>query len=265
MGVEVRSGDWENRLALKTRMVKALRGPVAENVGLFLVSQIAFTHEMQGRSEDDQTRVWPPRKVPSAGLVVLGNRSAVRKAIREARQNPSKTHFEIKRHVKAPDGASTTFTRAQVLGASGALAAEKNRKGKQKQAGLKGRKLQEQRRKLKQVHLEQLYNGDEEGALRTRRELAALKSSIGTAASYKRSASYLPRPVLLRTGTMRDSWTFRVEVIGAKVVLWISTSVEYAKYHELGLGVPQRRQFVVTHNDRRHIQELVADIVREEF
>lgn len=269
MGFAVRANGWDDPLALSKRVTDILRGKAAEAVGLYLVAQVAYSHEVQGRDEDDKHNVWPERKVASTGLIVFGERSAVKAAIKEALSDPTKQQFEIARAKNAPADAVRLFGRRQVLGASLALEQEQLRTKAQKELGMGSeRARQEARRSAWKAFRFAVAGGDTEAALVAHKLWRSAHRKITKAGSYARTASYLPRPVLLRTGTLRDSWTFRVETVGNKVVLWVGTTVPYARAHELGSpkrNLPVRQQVVVSNMDRAHIRGIVGDILNEEL
>jgi phage gpG-like protein len=90
-----------------------------------------------------------------------------------------------------------------------------------------------------------------------------MAADLSKGKSYKTSATYLPRPVLLRTGMMKSSWTYRVERENDLVVIMVGTKIPYARHHELGEGVPQRRQVVITALDRKKIADIVGDVLNK--
>lgn len=265
--IGVRAHGWDDRLAMTSKVQKALRGRVAEAIGVYMVAQVAYTHEVQGRDEDDKHGVWPPRKTASTGLIVFGDRSAVKRAINEALNDPTKQQFEIARSKKAPSGVASTFGRKQVLGAALALEQEALRVAGQKAAGIGGaRAQQEARRSAWKTFKLASAEGNVEAALEARKLWRMVHRKITGAGSYARTASYLPRPVLLRTGTLRDSWTFRVESEGSRVIVYIGTQVPYARFHELGTAtLPARREVVVSAMDRKHIKDIATEILNEEL
>lgn len=251
------------------KVTQVLQEEAAPLVGLYLVRQIEFTHDVQGRDEDDRTGIWPPRKMPSSGLIVFGERRSVLAALKQL-ADKDKKEFTIIRDAKGLGAdRSATFSRRQVEGARLAIEAEKRRKRfKKRAAGLAGisgeRKQQEAKRSLKMQAVLALSEGRFQEADRKLRQLDLMAANISKGRSYKRSVNYLPRPVLLRTGAMKSSWTFRVERENDLVVIMVGTKIPYAKHHELGEGVPQRRQVVVANQDRAKIADMVAGVLNRD-
>lgn len=269
MGITVRVGDLVVPKRLREKLVQVMTGELAPVVGEFLVRQIAYTHDVQGRTEDDKHGVWPPRKVPSSGIVVFSQRSDLKNAIKEMlrlkKEGKRKSVYEIQQQRLEGDdfsgvgrwgGGKAKFTHRQLLGAALALDEEKKNKNRKKE--LK-QQIQEEFAKTspdadKLATLKQLE-------MSTPRKITSLRSS-------RDSLKYRPRPVLFRTGTLRDSWNWKVLQEGKKTVIYIGTTVEYARVHFDGSvkkNIPARKEFVMTRKDRATITDLTNDIVGEEF
>lgn len=260
---------------LQARMLSVLHTHAAPVIGLYLVRQVEYSHDVQGRDEEDRHGVWPERKVPSSGLLVFGDRKAVSAAIKKLddldKQGLQHQKFTIKRAAKSLGaGRSEEFSRRQVLGAKLALEQEAKRarfNAKAKTlAGLDNKKaVYAKRKEVRAEAMLALTDGRLLDAKRKFRQLALMAGPISKGRSYRTAATYLPRPVLLRTGTMKSSWTYRVERQSDMVVVYIGTPVKYAKYHELGKGVPLRRQVVVSRQDKAKIAALTGDVMQREL
>lgn len=267
MGITVKAHVLSNPRRMTAKLAEVLHNEVAPVVGLFLVRQVEHTHDVQGRTEDDSEGVWPPRKPPSSGLIVFGQRKEVLAAIKQLIKDKDQQVFTIKRAEKSLGAErDVVFTRKQVQGAKLAIEAEQRRKRFQKKAkGFAGISTAKEkaaaRQELKQKKALALIEGRLVEAARKDRQLQLLAAAISKGTSYRNSATYLPRPVLLRTGALKSSWTYRVLRQNDLVVVFIGTTIHYARYHELGLGVPQRKQVVISNNDRKRIAELTNSIL----
>jgi phage gpG-like protein len=258
-------------------VARCLETKVAPQVGLYMVRQVEHTHDVQGRDEEDRTGIWPPRKMASTGLIIFGERGAVKKAIKQLEKARAKGDpqylFRVQRNKNSYDNAQTEFRPGQLRGAKLALAEEKQRKDVQKDLKKEWGKdfkknVSRAQRVLKHELKLALEEGDVGKAAAKRSALRLLNRPIGKGDSYARTASYLPRPVLLRTGTMKSSWTFRVERSGAKVTVFVGTPTKYARWHELGSPqrhIPIRRQVVLSRQDKGNIQALTALTLADHF
>lgn len=262
--------------AFAGKVSQILAEKVAPQLGMFFVRQVEYSHDVQGRDEDDRVMVWPARKVASTGLLIFGMRSAVNKAIKQlAKDNKAgvtAATYRVARNKNAPAGQQVDFTAKQIRGAALALAEEKKRKAFQKALkvdfGVKKTGMDQAKVALKATLKAALESGDKPKAAQAMRSMRLLAQSIGSGGSYARTANYLPRPVLLRTGTMKSSWTFRVMRHGPRVMVAVGTNVRYARQHEFGVparGLPARRQFVVSRSDRADVQKLTQDTLAREL
>lgn len=272
MGIKVRVGELLLPRRMREEVLKLLANEAAPVLGEFLVKQIAYTHDVQGRSEDDRHGIWPPRKVPSSGIVVFSKRGALVNAIKRMLKKRvielSGTYRIEQQVIDATKhggtmtgvgryGKTGTFTHRQLLGAALALSREKKNK-----EVMKARKREIQEEFAKGEHASAEKIAELQQLLKsTPRPITSLRSS-------RDSMKYRPRPVLFVTGTLRDSWSWKVVQEANRVVLYIGTATEYAAVHYFGSvkqNIPVRKEFVITNNDRAMIAELFSDVMGREF
>lgn len=282
MPIEIKLNGFAVPAIMLGRLSAILAQDAAPVIGQYLVRQIEHTHDVQGRDEEEHEGIWPPRKLPSSGLVVWGNRKDIKDAIKrldyEKRMKAAGkvfgeeiTSFSIAPGKKSIRTNAEIANRKRIWSAKGALNAEKARKAFQKKLKAElgensTRKMQNARRVLNKELTIALGEGNVEDAARARQSLYWLNRAIAKPGSWARTATYSPRPVLFRTGTLKSSWTFRVERRGPMVTLFVGTPVAYAKQHEFGTPrIPARRQFVISRKDRENIQKLTADVLSTRF
>ena len=267
MGIKVNVGELVVPARMREKLVFIMATELAPVVGEFLVRQIAYTHDVQGRNEDDQHGVWPPRKVPTSGVVVFSQRAELKQAITQMLKDQARgvdRTYQIKQQRieqdsftgTAPRGQMGTFTKRQLLGAKLALDQEK--------------KNAVRKRELKQQIQEEFAKGtpDADTLARLKMEERSVPRKITSLKSARNSMKYRARPALFQTGTLRDSWNWKVIAEGRKAVLYIGTSIEYARVHFDGSAkknIPVRKEFVLTRKDREMIKQFTTEVVGNAF
>lgn len=277
MPIQVKVGNLLVPAMMLGEVSRCLETKVGPQVGLYMVRQVEHTHDVQGRDEEDRTGIWPPRKVASTGLIIFGVRGQVTKAIKALEKARKKGDpqflFRVERNKNSYANAQVEFRPAQLRGAKLAIAEEKQRnevqKGLKKEWGKEYKaKVSRVQRILKMELKEALAAGDKTKAVAKQTALRLLNRPIGKGSSYAQTARYLPRPVLLRTGTMKSSWTYRIERAGAKVTVFVGTPTKYARWHELGSparNIPIRKQVVLSRQDKINIQKMTSLTLADHF
>lgn len=269
MGITVKIGSLVVPKGMRAKLAEVMTNEVAPVIGEFLVKQIAFTHDVQGRTEDDQYGVWPPRKVPTSGIVVFSERGDLKRAIRQMlkdkKRNQLKSNYAVNQQTIAGKdmtgvgryGRSGSFTHKQLEGAILALGQEKSNKKK--------------RAVLQKEVRDELSKGEGASVDRLAELRSVLKSTpraITSLKSARDSMKYRPRPVLFQTGTLRDSWNWKVSTEKNSTVIYIGTSVQYAAVHFDGSpkrNIPARKEFVLTKKDDAQMGEIIRDVVSSNF